>query len=163
MLLLLLQINEERYAIATQQVIEVLPLVVLKTLPHTPEYIAGIFNYKGLIVPVIDLCQLIRGKRCSEDFSTRIVLVNYWGSGHTTTSKSETPHLIGLIAERVVETLQISETKIVDANIEIDAASYLGKIILDDQGMIQCIRTDYLLSEAEYVHLSPSKVAICER
>jgi chemotaxis-related protein WspB len=144
MLFLLLNIDNQLYAIASQQVVEVLPLVILKTLPHTPKYVAGVFNYRGLIVPVLDLCQLMRDKPCCEHLSTRIVLINHWGTGRNETSKSETPHLMGLMAERVVETLQTSDAEMVDPNIEVDAAPYLGKIILDAQSMIQCIRTEYL-------------------
>ncbi|MUG92705.1 chemotaxis protein CheW [Scytonema sp. UIC 10036] len=144
MLFLLLNIDNQLYAIASQQVVEVLSLVILKTLPHTPKYVAGVFNYRGSVVPVLDLCQLMHDRPCCEHFSTRIVLINHCGCDRNETSKSEMPHLVGLIAERVVETLQTSETEMVDPNIEVDAAPYLGKIILNAQRMIQCIRPEYL-------------------
>ncbi|MFB2770334.1 chemotaxis protein CheW [Pelatocladus sp. BLCC-F211] len=153
MLFLLLHIDNERYALESQQVVEVLPLVVLKTLPYTPEYFAGVFNYRGRIVPIIDLCQLIRGKRCSEHLSTRIILINYKVKQQADSSPSQTPYLLGLMAERVVETLHKSETELVDPNIQIDAAPYLGKMIVDEQGIIQCVHVDALLSDVEQVHL----------
>ncbi|WP_017740393.1 chemotaxis protein CheW [Scytonema hofmannii] len=65
MLFLLLTIDNQLYAIASQQVVEVLPLVILKTLPHTPKYVAGVFNYRGRIVSVLDLCQLMRDRSVS--------------------------------------------------------------------------------------------------
>lgn len=150
MLMLLFKVGNERYAIATQEVVEVIPLVLLKTLPHKPEHIAGVFNYRGRVIPVIDLCQLMRGKPCSENLSTRIILVNYYGRNHT-------QNILGLMAEQVVETLHKSESEFVDSNIQIDTAPYLGKMILDDKGMIQCIRIEYLLSE-EQVHLLPENL-----
>lgn len=152
MLMLLLNIGNERYAIESRQVIEVIPLVVLKSLPHQPEHIAGVFNYRGRIVPVIDLCQLMRGKPSSEYLSTRIVLVNYWGSNNT---ELQAPYILGLMTEQVVETLHQSESEFVDPNIQIDTAPYLGKMIVDDRGMIQCLRIEYLLSEAQQVNLLP--------
>ncbi|MEH1790143.1 MAG: chemotaxis protein CheW [Nostoc sp.] len=150
MLMLLLNIGNERYAIESRQVVEVIPLVMLKTLPHQPEYITGVFNYRGRIVPVIDLCQLMRGKPSSEYLSTRIVLVNYWGSNNT---ELKAPYILGLMTEQVIETLHQSESKFADSNIQIDTAPYLGKMIVDDQGMIQCLRIEYLLSEAQQVNL----------
>ncbi len=152
MLMLLLNIGNERYAIESRQVVEVIPLVLLKTLPHQPEYIAGVFNYRGRIVPVIDLCQLMRGKPSREYLSTRIVLVNYWGGNNR---ELKAPYILGLMTEQVVETLQKSESEFVDPNIQIDTASYLGKIIVDEQGMIQCLRVEYLFSEAQQVNLLP--------
>jgi chemotaxis-related protein WspB len=149
MLMLLLYINNQRYALASQQVIEVLPLVTLTTLPHTPEYFAGVFNYRGQVVPVLDLCQLMHGKSCSQNLSSRIILVNY--EGDVTTSS-----VVGLMAERVVETLHKSDLKLVDANVQIGAAPYLGKMILDEQGMIQCLQIEYLLSECQQVFLLPT-------
>ncbi|MEH2293651.1 chemotaxis protein CheW [Nostoc sp.] len=152
MLMLLLNIGNERYAIESRQVVEVIPLVVLKTLPHQPEYIAGVFNYRGRIVPVIDLCQLMRGKPSSEYLSTRIVLVNYWGSNNP---ELKAAYILGLMTEQVVETLHKSESEFVDPNIQIDTAPYLGKMIVDEQGMIQCLRVEYLFSEAQQLNLLP--------
>lgn len=149
--MLLFSIGNERYAIASREVVEVIPLVLLKTLPHKPAQIAGVFNYRGRITPVIDLSQLMRGKPCGNNLSTRIILVNYYGHNHT-------KHILGLMAEQVVETLHKSENEFVDSNIRIDAAPYLGKMILDDQGMIQCIRIEYLLSEAEQINLFPENL-----
>ncbi|WP_392531224.1 chemotaxis protein CheW [Nostoc sp. C117] len=150
--MLLLNIGNERYAIESRQVVEVIPLVMLKTLPHQPEYITGVFNYRGRIIPVIDLCQLMRGKPSSEYLSTRIILVNYWGSNNT---ELKAPYILGLMTEQVVETLHKSESKFADSNIQIDTAPYLGKMIVDDRGMIQCLRIEYLLSEAQQINLLP--------
>lgn len=152
MLFLLLAVDDKRYALESQKVVEVLPLVFLETLPHSPEYIAGIFNYRGKIVPVIDLCQLMRNKPCCEHFSTRIILIKHRYDGDENSSESPQDSVFGLMGERVIETLHKSETELMDANIQIDAAPYLDKIIVQDAEMIQCIHLDYLLSKVEQVH-----------
>ncbi|MEM6401836.1 MAG: chemotaxis protein CheW [Cyanobacteria bacterium P01_D01_bin.116] len=152
MLFLLLTVDGKRYALESQKVVEVLPLVFLETLPHSPKYIPGIFNYRGQIVPVIDLCQLMRDKPCCEHFSTRIILIKHYDNGSENSSQSPKHSIFGLIAERVTDTLQKSETELMDANIQIDAAPYLDKIIVQDAEMIQCIHLDYLLSKVERVH-----------
>ncbi|MFM6003825.1 MAG: chemotaxis protein CheW [Sphaerospermopsis kisseleviana] len=77
MLMLLFQVNNQRYAIASQHIVEVIPLVNLTKLPHTPEYFAGVFKYRGRIIPVIDLCQLMSNQSCKEHLSTRIILINH--------------------------------------------------------------------------------------
>jgi chemotaxis-related protein WspB len=152
MLMLLFNIDDERYALDSQQVVEIIPLVFLKTLPHTPEYIAGVFNYRGEIVPVIDLCQIIHERASRQNLSTRIILVQYWGSKNT---EAHPPHLIGLMVEKVVQTVQKSQAELIDTNLQINAAPYLGKMIVDDQGMIQCINLENLFSDTQRVDLLP--------
>ncbi|MBW4559599.1 MAG: chemotaxis protein CheW [Mojavia pulchra JT2-VF2] len=155
MLMLLFCIENERYALASDQVLEVIPLVSLRTLPHKPDYFAGIFNYRGQIVPVIDLCQLMHGKSSRDYLSTRIILINYWGNKRDTASEQQASYILGLMAERVVETLHKADVDLVDVNVQMSAVPYLGKMIVDNQGMIQCLRTEYLLSESEQVYFLP--------
>ncbi len=108
MLMLLFYLGDDRYALESRRVVEVVPLVALKKLHHAPEYLAGLFDYRGLIVPAIDLCHLIRGTPCRSYLSTRIILVNYL-------DRSPTPHIVGLMAERITETLNKPETEFVDS------------------------------------------------
>lgn len=48
-------IGEEEYGIKIQAVQEICPLKELTHLPNTPEYISGILNLRGNVIPVIDL------------------------------------------------------------------------------------------------------------
>lgn len=150
MLMLLFYVGDERYAIASKRVVEVLPRVVLKKLHQAPPYIAGLFNYRNRIVPVIDLSQLIRGNPCRSYLSTRIVLVNYKSCDRQASENGNgADYLLGLMAERVTETADKPDTVLADPEIQVDAAPYLGQMILDERGMIQCIRVDELLSELQ--------------
>ena len=160
MLLLLFYAGEEQYAIESKRVVEVVPLVAVKKLHHAPEYVAGLFNYRGQIVPVIDLCLLIQGTPCRRHLSTRIIMVNYLGSN---TANSSSPqhqlHLLGLMAERVTETLNKAESDFVTPGIAVDTAPYLGEIVTDEKGMIQFVRIDKLLPESHFINLLPSPEA----
>lgn len=49
------RLAEERYAIAAAAVRDVHPLRGLSPLPCTPEFMAGLVNIRGRIVPVIDI------------------------------------------------------------------------------------------------------------
>ena len=77
MLLLLFKLENERYGLDASQVAEVLPLVDLKRIPQALPEVAGVLNYHGELVPVIDLCKLVPGKPASPRLSTRIILVTY--------------------------------------------------------------------------------------
>jgi chemotaxis-related protein WspB len=70
-LMLLLHIGKDVYAVDCDRVVEVVPLVVLKEIPHAPPHVAGVFDYRGRIVPVVDLCVILARRRCAARLSSR--------------------------------------------------------------------------------------------
>ncbi len=138
MLYLLLRMGTERYALDARRIVEVVPMVDLKPMPHTPAYVAGLFDYRGTLVPVIDLCQLTSGRDCGEFFTTRIVLVDYPGT-------NDRIHTLGLLAEQVTETLKLNEAHFQDAGLRVADAPYLGELIKGKNSLIQRIEIDQLL------------------
>ena len=159
MLMLLFYVGDDRYALDSRRVVEVVPTVTLKKIHNAPEYISGLFNYRGHLVPVIDLCQMIQGREARAYLSTRIVLVNCQlpdnskGNGDGLRG----PLILGLMAERVTETLDKPETEFVSPGIKIDSTPYLGEMIADDRGMIQFVRVEHLLPESQKTYLLPQQ------
>jgi chemotaxis-related protein WspB len=154
MLMLLFYVGEERYAIAAKSVVEVVPMVSLKKVYNAPEYVAGLFNYRGHIVPVIDVCQLIQNQECQLHLSTRIIILNYLVSQEKS-KKTETTRLLGMMAERVTETTNRSESDLIPPTVSLEKASYFGGIITDERGMIQCLRVENLLPASQSAYLLP--------
>lgn len=150
MLMLLFYVGDNLYALDSSQVVEVIPRIIFRKIHHVPDYVAGMFKYRGTIVPVIDLCHLIQGNPSRSYLSTRIIMVNY-------TAKDNTKRYIGLMAERVTETLNKPDTDLIDAGTQLnEAPAYLGEMIMDDKGMIQRIRLEYLLPESQQKYLLAS-------
>jgi chemotaxis-related protein WspB len=139
MLMLLFYVGIERYAIECSSVVEVVRLISLRQSKQAPPHVAGLFKYRNLIVPVIDLCQLMQGTPCATHLSTRIILVNYLGVGQ------EVAQILGLMAERVTETIDRQNTESVNSGFRINQASYLGEIISDRHGLIQQVKLEHLL------------------
>ena len=140
MLMLLLSTGNDRYALHTQDVIEVVPQVEMRTLPRAPGYVVGLLNYRALMVPVVDVCSLMHGSPCQPRLSTRIVLVNY-------PVADGAKHVLGLLAESVTDTVRVDERDLVPANIEIEQAPYLGKVFVVEGEMIQCLRVEPLIPQ----------------
>lgn len=162
MLMLLFHIENNRYALESRRVVEVVPKVALKTLHHAPDSIAGLLNYRNRLVPVIDLCRLIQGTPCRPLFSSRIILVNYQSHNDDSLAGSRfgsqpTSHILGLMAERVTDTFRKQETQHFVPGIKVDTAPYLGEMITDTQGIIQCLQLDYILPERERTFLLPEQ------
>ncbi len=147
MLMLLFYVGDNLYALDSSQVVEVIPRVILRKTHQMPDYVGGMFQYRSAIVPVIDLCYLIRGQPSCSYLSTRIIMVNYFG-------KDNSKRCIGLMAERVTETLNKPDSELRDVATQLDEThGYLGEMIMDEKGMIQRIRLESLLSDSQQQYL----------
>lgn len=139
MLLLQFQAGDDRYGLDVAEVIEVVPRVLFREIPHADCTVAGLINYRGTLVPVIDLTALLTGAPSRPFFSTRIILVNY--PGHDGTGK-----ILGLLAERVTETVSCTEADLQPPGIAVADAPYLGELCLHPDGAIQRVSTANLLT-----------------
>jgi chemotaxis-related protein WspB len=130
---LLLSVGKQRYAVPCLRVKEVIPDVDLEPEPRAPPWLAGLFNYRGAITPVIDLCQLVSDLPCADRLSSRIVVFELAGAGGR-------PRSAGLLAERITETrvLKVHHR----ASTLRDDQSCFGDVFLDETGMIHGIDLD---------------------
>ncbi|MFZ5799500.1 MAG: chemotaxis protein [Desulfobulbus sp.] len=130
MLLLLFETSEGRYALESQHVVEVIPLLQPKKIPGAPLFIAGIINYRGQAVPVIDLCALAGASPCREYYSTRIILVRYpLAEGQE--------RLIGLIAERATDVVTCNASDIRASGILLEKNQGAGADASGEEEIVQ--------------------------
>jgi chemotaxis-related protein WspB len=141
MLFLLFQLGHDRYALDVERIVEVLPLVMIKRLPHSPPGVAGIFVYRGTPVPAIDLTELALDRPALSLVSTRIVLAKYAGARGGA-------QILGLIAERATDTLRCEPGDFATFGMSSGSVPYLGPVTRDSHGLIQRIEIDRLLTEA---------------
>ena len=129
MLFMQFKINSDRYILEAQDIIEIVPYANLKRIPKSPAYVAGLLNYRGAAVPVIDICSLMGDRPCGLKLSSRIALVNYQQDSRSVR--------IGLLIEHLTETARFDEADFSDSGVSLEAGSYLGKIVIDDIGIVQ--------------------------
>jgi chemotaxis-related protein WspB len=138
MLYILFSIGHDRYALDSRHVVEIVPRVECWPLPKAPAYVIGVFRYRGQLVPVLDLCQLMQGQPCPTRLSTRILLVHY-------PHEDGTSQLLGLLVERVTDTLSSESVTFAAAGLTTAETPYLGAIATDEYGTIHRIRLESLL------------------
>ena len=141
MLMLLFQVENSRYAIDTHWVVEVVPRVELIQAHGMPPMVAGRLNYQGQLIPVVDLSQLLAGITSQSVLSTRIIVINL-------DVNRGKPQRLGLLVEKVTDTLSDSQFTPVVESIQSLQPSYLGQTLRHQQGLIQCLRLEQLLSES---------------
>lgn len=145
-----MQLHRQDYAIATRHVVRVLPDMTLTALPRTPAFIAGVMNYRGVPVPVIDLAHANtrQGGKAGQDtaghadtaaaFDTRIILVDH--------RQATGPlRMLGLRAQHVVGIRTIDPGAIMQTGVHDPHSPFLGRVVADQQPMLQLIDLAHLV------------------
>lgn len=141
MLFLQFHLESDRYLIEAGKIDAVLPLLEAKSIPGAPPAVAGVFDYRGAPVPLLDLSQLMLGRPARVWHSTRILVIDYpLPDGRS--------RLLGLIAERALTTHKYEPADFVDSGVSIEEARYLGPVASDGDGLLQWLVLDCLLPDA---------------
>lgn len=152
MLYLCLQLGRDGYLIEARRVVEVLPLVELKRLPQAPPALAGVFQYRGRPVPLIDLSQLALGVPARRSLSTRILLLRDAQDGEG--------RLYGLVVEKATRTVQLDPAAFADPGTGAAAAPYLGPVVADGSGgLLQRLEPERLLGVVAQLLGTPAEAA----
>lgn len=173
MLLLTFRAAECLYAVDVSRVVEVVPRIDLRRLPHAPGFLAGVFDYRGLVVPVVDLGVLLGAETCANRLSTRIILVDSRpadpgprlesaerhehdhepeGSPRVADSaggpREERRWLLGIVAEQVSDVAAVNPERMISAAMQLPQSPYLGSIVAIDREMVQMIEPVRILDES---------------
>ncbi len=139
MILILFHIGEETFGLDANRVIEVIPFLTGRKTPNTPEYMAGLINFRGAVAPVIDLRTLHLGTPVQPLLSARIILTGY-------ADDVGTKRIVGLLAERVTDTYSCRREDFQPPGVRTDGTRYLGEILIDGGRMIQLVSPERILS-----------------
>jgi len=119
MLLLVFQAGGETYGLNARAVREVAPYPVCTPLAHAPTWVAGLSVWRGETIPVIDVSALLTGTPAPALLSTRLIVVDY-------RARNGSAQALGLVAEKAVETVMLSEAAEAPAKVAIPDAPYLN-------------------------------------
>jgi purine-binding chemotaxis protein CheW len=131
-------IGDDQYGVDIMAVREIKGWVEITPLPRQPEYVRGVLNLRGVIVPIVDLrCRF--GQGMTQATSLHIVIIVQIG---------EKP--IGLLADRVLDIVSLSETEIkpVPRVAQAQRQSFLAGMIATEGAMIALIDLPNLLSSS---------------
>ncbi len=111
------QLAREEYGLEILTVREIIGLLEITRVPRTREFIRGVINLRGKVIPVVDLRLKFGMERCETTEQTVIIVVQCQVEGRTLT--------MGLLVDQVLEVLTI------DAD-HIEPTPSLGHASLDD-------------------------------
>jgi len=119
------KLDEEIYALAISQVREVLDFTTVTKVPQTPEFVRGVINLRGGVVPVVDLKSKFGLKKTEKAVDTRIVIAEILVDTETT--------ILGMLADSVREVIelepgQISPAPKIGTRLKTDFIRGMGKV-----------------------------------
>lgn len=98
------KLRDEVFALDVGKVREVLDLSKITKIPRTPDYMSGVINLRGNVVPVVDLRLCLDMERTETTANACIVVVEVTLDGEAAT--------IGALADSVQEVIEIEPDQI---------------------------------------------------
>lgn len=114
-------IGNEEFGVNILQVQEINRMVEVTSVPNTPEYVDGVINLRGKVIPIVDLRRRFGMERKEKDMNTRIIVVELTGK------------VFGFVVDAVSEVLRIpkSVTELpppIIAGIDAEYITAIGKL-----------------------------------
>lgn len=100
-------LNEEEYGIGILKVKEIIGMMSITSVPRTPEFVKGVINLRGKVIPVMDLRLKFSMGEIPYTDRTCIIVVEIDSQDSTV--------LIGIVVDAVSEVLNITENEIEEA------------------------------------------------
>ena len=98
------KLGDEVYGVDVLQVREVLDAVPVTKVPRSPDFMLGVINLRGSVVPVVDMRRKFGMESADRNRDTCIVVMEIALEGETT--------VIGALADAVEEVLELTEAQI---------------------------------------------------
>ncbi|MCG8552706.1 MAG: chemotaxis protein CheW [Desulfobacterales bacterium] len=136
-------LESEEYGIGILKVKEIIGMLPITSVPRTPEFVKGVINLRGKVIPVIDLRSKFDMKSISYNDRTCIIVVEIDAAQSTV--------LIGIVVDTVSEVLNIKEDEIEETpafGTKLDTRYLLG-MAKQDGGVKILLNIDRVLSSDE--------------
>jgi len=98
------QLAAEAYGLEILKVREIIGLMDITRVPRTPEFLRGVINLRGKVIPVVDL-RLKFGMPRTEATDQTVIIVVQYGEG-------ERAFTMGILVDQVLEVLSIDGSQI---------------------------------------------------
>jgi len=136
------KVSNEEFGISIMKVQEIIRIQEITKVPQMPDFIEGIINLRGNVIPIIDLRKRFGLPRADKNNDTRIVVV------------SVLSRVMGIIVDSVSEVIRLSEEQIeppppfISSNVAADFIKGVGK--LGSKRLLLYLDIDKMLSSDEH-------------
>jgi len=142
------KLSGEEYGIEILKVREIIGLMDITSVPRTPDYVRGVINLRGTIIPVVDLRKKFGMESTEETELSCIIVVEI--------AKEDGSEAIGVFVDAVSEVLDIAENDIEKApslGAGVNTDFILGMAKIKDSVKI-LLNVEKVLTTEEVIELS---------
>ncbi len=135
--LIIVEIGEQKFAMDIMAVREIRGWTASTPLPHAPDYVHGMINLRGVVLPVVDLGMRLGIATTPPDSSSVVVVVHI----------ADQP--VGLRVNTVCDIMTVAEN-MVQATPAIGAAQvgeFVAGVMTTDAGIITLLSLDLILPQ----------------
>lgn len=101
---LTIRLQEELYGVNVGAILQIIAIPQITPIPNTPDYVKGVINLRGKIIPVIDLRLKFNLPLAKYDERTSIVIIRI--------KRDSGDIYIGIIVDTVIEVMDIQNDQI---------------------------------------------------
>ncbi|MBI1920537.1 MAG: chemotaxis protein CheW [Geobacter sp.] len=139
------KLGEEVFALDIGKVREVLDFTTVTRVPRTPDFMRGVINLRGNVVPVADMRLKFGMTETEKGVNTCIIIVEVAVDGETT--------VLGVMADSVLEVLDLGPDRIeppprIGTRLNVDFIRGMGKC---DEEFVMILDIDRIFSCEELV------------
>jgi len=120
-------INEIYFAVDIEYIVEIIPLVTIEKIIDANPQLSGVINYRGVLIPIVDLKKFFYNENSSFLLSTRIIIYNY------------KEQVIGLIVENLTDTLELDQNELIKDTQILSGSNYIKSYFIEDDKTIKMI------------------------
>ena len=137
-------VKEEQYGVDISRIKEIIAPINITHIPKTPEYVKGVINLRGSIIPVVDVRIKFGLEEKEMDMETAIIIYEVNRVS------------IGFIVDNVEDVLPIESKNISDApsfGTNIDT-SFIEKVAEVDKNVIMLLNLEKIFEAEELLNIS---------
>lgn len=134
------KLGDEEYGIDIMSVKEIGPYRESVKIPNTPEFIEGVINYRGEVIPIINLVKRFNLEDKGITSDTRVIVINLKGKQ------------IGFVVDEASQTVRLKDKDIdpaPDVVVSIDREYITGVGKLDEERLLILIDLEEVLNDKE--------------
>lgn len=137
------KLGNEFYGVNIIAVESIIKMQEITKMPHVPDFVEGITNLRGMVIPVIDLRKRFRMSQIAETKDTRIIVVEMNGV------------MAGMVVDAVTEVVRVAEDDIEPPSPMVNTVdtAFITGIAKVDKRLIILLDLSRVLTVAEKEHL----------
>jgi chemotaxis signal transduction protein len=126
----------QHYAVDVGPIVEIIPLVEARPIPQTDPWIRGLINYRGRLIPLLDMASLLGNSPCPPRMACRILVVR---------ARPPEETLVGLAIEQLIGVEPLDFTAAAaHPGLSAAKADYLGPVAWTEQTAVQLVYPERL-------------------